>query len=372
MISYTIDKSIFNPPAIPSIEDKKVINYNMINEYDEKMVRYADNIRKVNEIKDIEGIVVYLFNPPNLSLPTDYVKKAININKSNFPIDLIKKIMDKLSDLYFPDPDPDPNFNDNRNRKYYSFDDGERFNFKELRYKNARIEPDLQNKNGVTSEDEKQMVKIGILNYYIYKKPSIHFLVKDKAGKYSVSCTNLKFNLNILKQNEEKIKLNIEVVNIDDIISNNNYQFKNIYEAYKQAKILFSDYIVFGKDVEEGVNEIINSKCLSERIFYYLQTLKEFCEYKRKIKTEFSDDFILRSFGCDCSYEKPNHMQDENVRNDRMFDNGYNEKDVFDLHLKPSTIRNGTTRIHILWDKDRGKVIVGWIGKHRCLPPKNH
>ena len=372
MISYTIDQSILNPPIIPSIRNKNVIENNIKNEYDEEIVKYIYNIRKVNEIKDREEISVYLFRFSKISLDNDYVSKAAKI--SVFPIDLIKTILNKLLLSYYPDP----NSNNGKKKKCYLLED--RFNFERIKYENSSIEPALQNQNSDVSEDIERIIKIGILNHYIYKDPSMHFLVKDKASKYSVNCTKLRFLLNKSIQNEEKIKLNMQVLNITDIDCNNNLQFGTVDEAFKYAKNIFSDYLIFGKDVEKGIKTIRNSAGPPGRIFYYLQTLKEFCEYKRKVKAQFPDDYILKSLGCDCSYEQPEHMQNERAQDERMYDNGYNEKELFMLHLKPSTFsqyedignKTGTTRIYILWKENIKKVIVGWIGKHPYLPPKTH
>ena len=378
MISYTIDQSLFTPPVIHPIEDNNVISNHLKNEYYEKIIKYADSIRKVYEIKDIEGIVVYLFSSSELSLPREYIKKASGIGIKDFPIDEIEPILTKLSDLYFPYPDQVPNINDSKKKKCYLFED--RFNFDELVYKNASIEPALKNQKSDTSEDVERIIKIGILNHYIYKKSSMHFLIKDESSKYTVNCTKLKFLLNNSLQKEEETKLDIQVLNITDIDCNNNLQFETVDEAYKYAKNSFSGYLIFGKDVEKGIKTIRNSAGPPERIFYYLQTLKEYCEYKRNFKTNFPDDYILKSFGCDCSYEKPEHMQNKRAQDERMYDNGNDEKKLFELHLKPSTFspyedmgnKTRTTRIYILWDENVKKVIVGWIGNHPYLPPKNH
>ena len=371
MISYTIDQSIFNPPAIPFIENKNEFKEKIIDEYNENIIKYYYNINKVKDIKDIEKISIYLFRFSKKPLDNEYARKAKNI--SGLPIDKLKIISDKLIDSYYPDPD----HKNGKNKKCYFLED--RFNLENLEYKNAAIKPVLQNQNGNVTEDVERVIKIGILNHYIYKDPSMHFLVKDKTSIYSVNCTEVSFLLNRSPQNEKNINLNIQVKNITDIDCNNKLRFETVDEAYKGFKKEFpnySNYLIFGNDVEKGIKTIRNSAGPPERIFYYLQTLIEFCKYKRKIKTVFSDDYILEALGCDCSYENPEDMQIKLVRDERMFDNGNNVKKLFELHLKPGTFsryedtdnKKRTTRIYILWDENVKKVIVGWIGKHPYLP----
>jgi hypothetical protein len=165
----------------------------------------------------------------------------------------------------------------------------------------------------------------------------------------------------------------LQTKSIDDIALNIGQKYNTVLEVYNEAKKCFTDYIIFGEDVKRGINTIRDASGPPDRIYTYLETLKDFCIYKRNnSNTNFDDEYILQALGCICSYEDPELLINKDAKNERIFDNGNNQKVLFDLHLKPNTFpryddignKKRTVRIYISWDDSQKKVIIGWIGEH--------
>ena len=372
MINYSIAPSVFEPPNISYINNSKKTETNeriiLINQ----ILNFHKNIKIIKELIDNEEIIVLIFNKTQIAFDIEYMKRANRI--SGFPIDKLKIILNKLESYYFQDCVT----NDRRSikGKYFTFED--RFKFDELKYTNIKFQPSLQANKDSSYDNEESIIKIGVINNYIYKSNNFHILIDKETITYKYECNKIKYNVNEDTITKDLFSSEVQVKNISEINFNKKKKLKSVSEAYKKAKELFSDYIIFGDDVEKGVKSIENDAGPPDRIFTYLQTLKEFTEYKRKNKTNLlPDDYLLMALGCDCSYENPEHMKDEKVINNRKFDNGNNQKIIFELHLKPSTNSlssanslYGTVRIYISWDEKQKKVIVGWIGKHLYLPLK--
>jgi hypothetical protein len=364
MINYSIDTSIFTPPDIPTNNQYVPLNEN--NDFKYQIDKYNDKIKNVENLINTEGVSVYLFQFTKVIIDNEYITQ---VNRCGFPMDITKKKLQKIDSYYSPDPDSS---NYPNGKKYHFVED--KLKIENLKCKSTSFVPIIQNKKNDISEVDDGFIKIGLLNYFVYNNDNFHFLIRGETKKYSIKCDKLSFTLNKSPQEIELINLNVNVLNIFDISCIKEPQFKTVLDAYKKAKEMFSDFIIFGNDIEKGINTIELDAGPPDRIFAYLQTLKEYSEFKINNKTDFTHDYFISALGCDCSFEKPEHMQNENVKNDRMFDNGNNEKAVFSLHLKPSTFpryeRTKTVRIYFLWDDTHKKVIVGWIGNHKFIPPK--
>jgi len=366
MISYSIAPSIFEPPNISFIDNIKKIETNEKTILNNQIIDLHDNVRKINELKDNEDKIILIFNTTKITFDVEYMKKANRV--SGLPIDKLKIILNKLESNYFQDY-----VSNNRKSikgRYFTFEDW--FKFDKLEYENITFQPPLQKKINDSYDINESIIKIGVINNYIYKSSFFHFLIDKQTIKYTYECKKIEYNIKEETIKKELFSSEVQVINISEIISNKEKKYRSVLDAYKNAKELFSDYIIFGDDVEKGIRTIEKDAGPPDRIFAYLQTLKEFTKYKRENNTEITDDYILTALGCNCSYERSKHMKDEKVIKERMFDNGNKQKILFELHLKPNTYNiYGTIRIHISWDEKQKKVIVGWIGKHLYLPPKN-
>ena len=369
MINYTIDPAIFNPPNIQFVDSSGDVNEKLLCEYNTKVINFYEKIEKIKELIDSEGAAVFLFNFTKISFAIGYLEKA---GISELPVDQIKTILDQLQSYYYPDP-----FTDNRKNpkgKYFLFEDW--FKMEDLKYKSACIAPVLQGKKQRYFKNKDEIVKISILNNFVYKNSGLHFLLANDSMEFIVECKRIRLLLDKSLRKQESMTEKVQMKNMFDIAEKSQRQFESVFDAYKTAKVRFSKYIIFGKDVERGINTIEGDAGPPDRIFAYLETLKEFCEYKRNGNIDFHDDYMVQAFGCICTPEKPEHIQDERARNDRMYDNGKNKKVFFELHLKPCTFsryedydkKSKTVRIYFLWDDRLKKVIVGWIGRHPYVP----
>jgi hypothetical protein len=76
--------------------------------------------------------------------------------------------------------------------------------------------------------------------------------------------------------------------------------------------------------------------------------------------------------GVNCSDEDLRQMNDTLVEQDRQFDNGSGNKELFTLHLKPLSEERSTNlwflTLRIYFKVKGGKIVIGWIGRHRYLP----
>ena len=353
MINYSIDPSIFNLPD---------------NLLEDHLIQHYDKIKKIENIMNTEGINVFLFNCTRIIFDDDLIKKNCN---SQLPIDSLKTVLNKFQNYYFPDPNSRIK---GPKGKYQLFEDY--FKLNEPKYDTIKILSDGQKDDMFKIENN--IVKIGILNNIIYKNYLSHFLLSERTMDYAFECRDINFEINGSSSQKDSFTFCVSIKNITEIITTNDDIFKSVLDVYRNAKTKFGDYIIFGKDVEKGINNTIRKNSgPPNRIYYYLETLKDFCIYKRKNETLFFDDYIVRALGCDCvSDEGKDYMESKAARNDRLYDNGNNEKSLFELHLRPCTFpqlddtgnKKRTVRIYFYWDNALKKVIVGWIGKHPFIP----
>jgi hypothetical protein len=357
MTSYTIDPSVFIPPEIPNDNNFKKENL-------EKLKKYFIIIKKCYEFIKQEGISVYIFHGYGNDFNDVYMKEA---NKYGLPADLFKKRLDNILIYNIPEL----HYGDRIGPRKYYFQNW--FRIKNLVFKKSSYKPLLQYKQLDTSKFLERINYIGILNKYIYKNSFFHILVvNDRIDHFMIESKQLSFILYEKSYSNENMDVKLQTESIDDIALNIGQKYNTVLEAYNKAKVNFSDYIVFGKDVEIGITTIRDLAGPPNRIYAYLETLKDFCIYKRNNNTNFDDEYILQSLGCICSYEDSELWENEEAKIQRFFDNGNDQKILFDLHLKPNTFnqiedlekRKRTVRIYIFWDDSQKKVIVGWIGKH--------
>ena len=361
MNSFTIDPSVFIPPLMPD-------NSNSLIEFKEQIKYFFNRINKCYEFIHIEGISVYVFRG-NSNIFNDKYKK--NANKTGLPIDLLKKRIDDIQLFNMPKL----HYGDKIGVKKYYFQDW--FEIENLKYIKSEYKPLIQNNQINNAEFIYRLNYIGILNNFVYKNNSTHYIIiNESINNISLDSQQISFLIKKNSISNEKMYVNIQTLNINEINLNPRKRFNKLIEVYNYAKEELIDYVLFGKDVQEGIKTIRDSAGPPDRVFAYLETLKDFCIYKRCYNSVFSDMFILQSFGCICSYENKNIFNDEKAKRERMFDNGNNERELFNLHLKPNTFtiaeeqerKERTVRIYISWNEIQKKVIVGWIGKHPYNP----
>jgi hypothetical protein len=369
MISYVIDPSVFNPPALPKNNNEK-------KSFSEEINKYFNIINKSYDLILDNQISIYIFHFSQNKFNNEYEKIASKY--SILPVDMYKKKLDNIV-LYNI---PNHHYGYKINTKKYYFENWleDCLKIKYSKYEQSIFNPSLKLTLNENNEFINRINLIGIINNFIYKNSKFLILIiKESIKKFSLNSKNIHFSISEKNYKKNKMTAIIKTKNIYTF-KNINKKYETVLEVYNDAKTQFSRHIIFGNDVERGIKTIRNSSGPPERIFAYLKTLTEYCDYKKNDKNNIPDDIILNALGCICSYESEKDIEDEKVKEARMFDNGKNERILFNLHLKPNTFnltddlgnRSRTVRIYISWDEKQKKVIVGWIGKHLYLPPKNH
>jgi len=360
MISYTIDPSVFEPPPIPEYSNSK-------KKYHSELWEFLKTIENCYKFIHHEGKSVYTFHYYVKNHFDDiYLKNAISTGFP-LPLDMYKQ---KLNDIHLFNM-PELHYGDRIGSKKYYFEDW--FEIKILNYEKSSVIPSLQDQQDDNSETYNRFNMIGILNNIVLKDSRFHYLLrKETIDTLNLESLKINFRVNKTDYFEESLSTEIKLKQINKINYKYNPQFKSVLNAIEHAKEIFNDCIIFGKDVEKGIKTIRDAAGPPDRIFAYLKTLDEFCKIKRSQKIAFSDAHILQVLGCICSNENEEDMKNEDFFKKRMFDNGNNEKILFNLHLKPNTFseyedvgnKKRTVRIYVFWENKQEKVIVGWIGKH--------
>jgi hypothetical protein len=370
VISYTIDTSVFNPPPIPKDNSEKKV-------FPDQIYRYCKTITKCYELILKNEISVYVFRFLKNQFDDEYIRIA---KKYNIPLPL-ESYKIKLDNIILYKI-PEHHYGDKIGVKKYYFEDWfeECVKIKYLKCEQSEFNPSIQLTPDENNKIGNRLNLIGIINNFIYKDTKfLVLLIRESIKNISLESNDISFLFDEKEINEKTMSATINTKHIDNIKYSNEEQYESVLKVYKIAKEQFSSYIVFGNDVEGGIETIRDSAGPPDRIFAYLKTLTEYCEYKRKNGNTIPDDIILNALGCICSYESEKDMNDEKTKNARMFDNGNNEKILFNLHLKPNTFseyedlnkKSRTVRIYISWNEEQEKVIVGWIGRHLYLPPKS-
>jgi len=372
MISYSIDPTVFNPPALPEQppenEERNQIKRN-IRKYRETINKCYDLLIHQNSIS------VYLLRGTNNNFSHDYTRKATEYfgNDPDFlPLDTTRIMLqeDILGGRYISRC----GFGDRAEGNKVYFNDW--FNIRNLNIGNCTLPPSL---NELIAQDnglESRLIMIGILNQFVYKRNDYHFLILNNNDASVSIEANIDFTFLREDHNNEPLDTQVQTKQIDNIIIEQE-RFNNVHAAYEAASNEFADYLIFGANVIIGIGTIRNTAGPPDRIFAYLETLKDFCIYKRNNpNTSYDDAGILCVLGCICSHETIADLQNQQVIDARMFDNGAGQRILCELHLKPNTFtpapgRSRTVRIHFKWDGNRNKVLIGWIGDHCYSPERN-
>jgi hypothetical protein len=312
VISYAIDPSVFSPPPIPKDNNERKM-------FSDEIDKYFKTINKCYNLILNNQISIYMFHFSQNQFDDEY--KRIAAKYSILPVDIYKKQLDDII-LYNI---PNHHYGSKINAKKYYFEDWleECLKIKYPKYEQSIFSHSLQLSIKEKKEFTKRLNLVGIINNFIYKNSTFHVLiVKESIEHFLLDSRNVTFSLNKKIINKELMTAKIDTKHIDRLKYYNEEKYKSILEAYNDAKTQFSSHIIFGNDVEKGIKTIRDSAGPPDRIFFYLKTLTEYCEYKRNNGNIIPDDIILNALGCICSYENEKDMEDKKVKNARMFDNG--------------------------------------------------
>jgi hypothetical protein len=187
---------------------------------------------------------------------------------------------------------------------------------------------------------------------------------------------NDRLRIDVAKRNDEVAELREQVANLqqalqwqlseaDDVKPQEVAPPATVREAVDQAQKKHPEILLFGDDVLIGLRGLAYDAGPPEKVAQYLATLAEMGCARKAGSLGKSAIMWLRDRGVSASSES------ETVRNStaemakRTWRDGVGRR-PFDLHLKPNeaVAPDRCVRIYFDFDDGRGKVIVGWVGRH--------
>jgi hypothetical protein len=334
MISYTIDPSLLSPPI--------AINKMGIEDLNSYYCSITKNIKLLRDLSKREDIAIYF----STKFKNNFIS-SINSSLlcSYFPMDILRR---DINDILSRD-----------NRHYFE----PWFNIYGIQYSLDKIDLALFLKH------------LSALNHFVYKKSDYHYFVYNESRSCKVETNitikktdlslrqilfdNLRFPCNFSSEISKK-----SITELHDIRNTEYEEFKTVESAINAAREKYSDLLIFGKDVNKGLETIDETAGPPTRVFYYLKTLYEYAVHKKKFERNYKrsefEAYVCKCFGCDSS---PNNVKEH----DWIFKDEKGKNQGFTLHLKPSSIQDevkNTVRIFFKWNNDGEKVLIGWIGCH--------
>ncbi|MCK9521432.1 MAG: hypothetical protein M0R76_00100 [Proteobacteria bacterium] len=134
--------------------------------------------------------------------------------------------------------------------------------------------------------------------------------------------------------------------------------------AVEKAKQKHSSVLVFGNDVNGGVNTLADDAGPPDKILDYLRGLAELAIALRKSPLGASKVKWLEDRGFHVSGESDTIRSSKAEMKLRTWHDGQVRRE-FEFHMKPSdaTSPDRCVRIYFDWDQDLRKVVIGWVGR---------
>jgi hypothetical protein len=139
----------------------------------------------------------------------------------------------------------------------------------------------------------------------------------------------------------------------------------SVAEAVSRAETLFGGELVFGDEIEDGVQSLAVDAGPPDKIYEYLKTLAEMTVKRRGNGLGKNMLDWLREQGLKASNESDNIRNSAADMQKRTWHDGRVQR-RFETHLKPneSTSPDRCVRIYFEYDPEAKKTIVGWVGRH--------
>jgi hypothetical protein len=198
---------------------------------------------------------------------------------------------------------------------------------------------------------------------------------EDLAEQYAKEASDLREENKALVRENRDLKGQLEQLNLalqhmqlgeDAIAPDDQRKPVSVKEAVDIARRRFAGELLFGDDVAKGVDHLASEAGPPEKILDYLEVLAEMTKAMRGDGLGKSIWLWLKDYGVDGSDEVPQVGKNRTQRNNRTWNNGQGERRYFDAHLKPNegTGPDLCVRIYFYYEKDLGKTVVGWVGRH--------
>jgi hypothetical protein len=138
-----------------------------------------------------------------------------------------------------------------------------------------------------------------------------------------------------------------------------------VQEALEKAIKDFSDFIIFGTDVNAGIQGLASDAGPPEKIYSYFKVLARMVVLRRGHGLGLGLVPWLLNQGVNVSGESETVKGSAVENRKRTWNDGHKDR-VFDLHLKPTegTSPNRCVRIYFDYDDSQSIAVVGWVGRH--------
>ena len=151
----------------------------------------------------------------------------------------------------------------------------------------------------------------------------------------------------------------------DEIPPESETPIESVQDAVDRARETFGDTLLFGADVDSGVEDLAEDAGPPERIYTYLKTLAEMT--RKRTSEGLGKDMVqwLRDEGLKASGESESILNDQAEMRKLTWHDGQHRRQ-FENHLKPTdaTSNDRCVRIYFDFDEDVQKTVVAYVGRH--------
>jgi len=393
MLNFVIDTSVFTLP---------IKSENTITEKD-NLCLLRDNIESLRKLQGNDSITVSYINEtiPKLFKIYNYLPRERQISLRIK--DLLGKKPEYLSEISYDEPFLNK-WDDFLLYEIYPDEDDKTG---KITYKGkVGIFNNIPDRDKFPSEDYNKAANFTTA-YNAYPKLPLDFAQIFKKYCGYIADLNLKYNCfdnnfivlgeasGKLENNSYTINLNkgknyinsrVSIVGIQKAAAlcppTLEFKDKDLVTACKDAVGKFSEKLVFGGEIkEDNIQANLDPKAgTPEKIYRYLETLYNISDLiiKESINIQKEDIVeLLNSYGLLSSPEDEKY--EKNKCKKRKFLNKSGKKQIFSIHLKPSSYKykamdnddinytigsKYTVRIYLYWDNNENKFVLGWIGHH--------
>lgn len=143
-------------------------------------------------------------------------------------------------------------------------------------------------------------------------------------------------------------------------------EIETVRDAVEAARARFSDELLFGEDVEEGIQSLAKDAGPPDKLFEYLRTLAEMVHERNGAGLGKDMLIWLTERGALASSESETVLRSPAQLKARTWRDGTGGRRKFVKHLKPKdgTSPDQCVRIYFDYDEGLGKTVVGWVGRH--------
>jgi hypothetical protein len=151
----------------------------------------------------------------------------------------------------------------------------------------------------------------------------------------------------------------------DEISPESEIPIETVRDAVDRARETFSDTLLFGDDIDAGIDDLPDDAGPPERIYTYLKTLAEMT--RQRTAGGLGKDMViwLKELGLKASGESDSILNDQVEMRKRTWHDGHRRR-PFEKHLKPTdaTSNDRCVRIYFDFDESLRKTVVAYIGRH--------